>query len=123
MVLAATTASVHSPICIISCTNYSSYSKLLSVTMKVLEACARFRGKNVDLDDIKRAAFSYLIKIMQRDCFHEELLFLSNLPTNYKKVPKRIKNLNFFKDSQGLLRSKRGVGRNVLLSYDRVNPI
>ena len=63
--------------------------------MKVLEVCARFRGKDVGLDDIKRAAFPYLIKLMQIGGFQEELLFLSNLPINYKNVPKQIKNSIF----------------------------
>ena len=101
---------------------YSSYSKLLGVTIKVFKACKRFKSEPVVLSDLKKQAFTYLIKSMQSECFPSEIEFLKNC-SSYKDVPKNVQSLNMFIDKSGILRSKGRMSKNLILSYDAVNPI
>lgn len=108
---------------IIDINKYSSYSKLFSVTLTLFKAVKKFKGEVIDIVDLKKFVFHYLIEFAQNCCFSNEMEFLNNKPTNLKDVPKLVKNLNLFIDSYGILRSKGRISRNLSLSYDAVNPI
>ena len=108
---------------IINVKDYSSYSKLFSVTMKVFIAVNKFLSKDVVLAELKRSVFVYLFKSMQKECFNCEIEYLSNTPLNYNNAPKVVKDLNLFLDKDGLLRSKGRISKNLTLSYDAVNPV
>ena len=102
---------------------FSTYTKLLNVTIKVFSAVNKFQGKPVLLPEVKSHSFYYLMKCMQLECFEEEIRALGRLHHNYDSVPKLVKNLNLFIDSKGILRSKGRISKSLSVSYDSVNPI
>ena len=77
---------------------YSSYSKLLGVTSNVL----KFASKIKDSIDFVHRAKIYLLKIMQRQCFGNEIEFARN-PKD-KRVPDLVRNLNLYLDPNDILR-------------------
>ena len=71
--------------------------------------------------DSMQAAKIYLIKIMQRQRFENEIKFLEN-PAN-KEVPLLVKNANLFIDKYGVVRSDGRIGRTDYFDYEVICPI
>ena len=61
---------------------------------------------------------------MQRDCFPNELVYLS-LPDRDKpkEVPNLVNNLDLFLDDKGLIRSRGCIAKSLRVSYAIQNPI
>ena len=102
---------------------FSSYPKLLACTIKFFEAVKRFQKKPFDRDELKKLSFVFLIKQIQLHCFSNEINYLKQVSTKLEDAPKLVVNLNLFIDKDGVLRSKGRMGKNLLLTYDAVNPI
>lgn len=102
---------------------FSSYTRLLNVTMKIFEAVRRFKKSPVINDEIKSDAFNFLIKKMQSSYFSKEISFLQGPTYNVHQVPPLINQLNLFLDLSGFVRSKGRIEKNFSLNYDAVNPI
>ena len=71
--------------------------------------------------DLNIVAKLHLIKVMQSQCFDEELTYLRS-PDN-KKVPDRVRDMNLYLDSNHILRSSGRMGRIDCLPSDVLNPI
>ena len=104
---------------LIDITSFSSYSALLGFTALIFKAVLRF--KKSDADPVK-AAFHYLMGLMQKDAFPSELDYLKN-PNSTSDVPCLVKQFNLFLDENGIMRSKGRIDKNVELKYEVVNPI
>ena len=102
---------------------FSSYSRLFGATVKLFEAVNKFKKDDLSLGNIKKKSFSYLINIMQLECLEEEIKFLQSDIKSYDLAPKLVKTLNLFLDAEGLVRSQGRINKNVLLSFNAVNPI
>ena len=108
---------------IINIESFSSYARLLAVTMRVFAAVSLFQSKASSLSDVREKGFIHLIRVMQKQCFPEELEYLAKIHTSYEGVPKLVKNFNLFVDKNGIMRSKGRISKNTVLSYDAINPI
>ena len=107
---------------------YSKLNKLIGVTSKMIEGLCKFKllkDNHMNLlwgnSDPHKSAKIYLFKIMQSQCFSEELDYLRN-PQN-KQVPILVSNLNLFIDEFGVLRSNGRSGKCSTFEYDLINPI
>ena len=107
---------------------YSKFNKLVGVTAKMLEGLGKFKllrdSTMLNLwndTDPHQCAKIYLLRIMQSQCFTEELAYLQN-PDN-KQVPNLVSNLNLFIDDHGVLRSNGRSGKCSQYEYDLINPI
>ena len=108
---------------IVNFNKYSSYNKLLNVTMKVFLAIYKFQNKECDMNVIKKRSFVTLFRTMQKECFEKEIDFLSRKPIKYDLAPQLVKNLDLFMDTDGLIRSRGRVSKSCELTYDAINPI
>ena len=107
---------------------YSKFNKLLGVTAKMLEGLGKFKilRDNTMLSlwnskDPHQCAKIYLVRIMQSQCFPDELAYLQN--PNNKQIPNLVSNLNLFVDDHGVLRSNGRSGKCDQYEYDLINPI
>ena len=107
---------------------YSKFNKLVGVTAKMLDSLSKLRilkDKHMqDLwgnDDPHQCAKIYLFRMMQSQCFPEELAYLKD-PAN-KQAPNLVTNLNLFIDEHGVLRSDGRSGKCNQFEYDLINPI
>ena len=57
---------------------------------------------------------------MQNKCCNKEINVLQNRSSEF---PKLVKNLNLFRDSKGILRSRGCVGKCLELNYNSLNPL
>ena len=100
--------------------NYS-YNKLLNVTISSMKAKAIFLIHSMDPVVLKRQAFQYLISQLQQKYYPEEHEFLKATPMSYSNVPSLVKELNFFLDKDGLIRSKERHTKCLSMDYDAIN--
>ena len=100
---------------------FSSFSKALRVTTLVFKAIFKMRKLE---EDLGRVAKLHLLQHMQRDCFPNELVYLS-LPDcdKPKDVPNLVNNLDLFLDDKGLIRSRGRIAKSLRVSYDIQNPV
>ena len=100
---------------------FSSFSKALRVTTLVFKAIFKMRKLE---EDPGRVAKLHLLQHMQRDCFPNELVYLS-LPDcdKPKDVPNLVNNLDLFLDDKGLIRSRGRIAKSLRVSYDIQNPV
>ena len=93
---------------------FSSFSKALRVTTLVFKAIFKMRKLE---EDPGRVAKLHLLQHMQRDCFPNELAYLS-LPDcdKPKDVPNLVNNLDLFLDDKGLIRSRGRIAKSLRVS-------
>ena len=98
---------------------FSDFSKLVKsvgFVFKFINKC-----KKVNNDENYQAKV-YLLQIMQKQSFPEELEFLKNSKL-FKTVPDLVNNLNLFLDSNNLIRTKGRISKSHKLDFDLANPI
>ena len=105
---------------LIDISKFSSFSKLLGVSVKVFTAVSRF--KKCSEDGTVNLARNYLIAKMQEESFPLELAYLHD-PSTAVEIPNLVKTLNLFLDQHNLIRSKGRIDKNVDLKYEVVNPV
>ena len=100
---------------------FSSFSKALRVTTLVFKAIFKMRKLEEDPGSVAKL---HLLQHMQRDCFHNELAYLS-LPDcdKPKDIPNLVNNLDLFLDDKGLIRSRGCIAKSLRVSYDIQNPV
>ena len=100
---------------------FSSFSKALRVTTLVFKAIFKMRKLEEDPGSVAKL---HLLQHMQRDCFPNELVYLS-LPDcdKPKDVPNLVNNLDLFLDDKGLIRSRGRIAKSLRVSYDIQNPV
>ena len=100
---------------------FSSFSKALRVTTLVFKAIFKMRKLTEDPGSVARL---HLLQHMQRDCFPNELVYLS-LPDcdKPKDVPNLVNNLDLFLDDKGLIRSRGRIAKSLRVSYDIQIPV
>ena len=100
---------------------FSSFSKALRVTTLVFKAIFKMRKLEEDPGSVAKL---HLLQHMQRDCFPNELAYLS-LPDcdKPKDVPNLVNNLDLFLDDKGLIRSRGRIAKSLRVSYDIQNPV
>ena len=103
--------------------NYSSYNKLLNITISIMKAIANFCKTSADPVVQKRQAFQYLISQLQQKYYPEEYAFLKATPMSYSNVPSLVKELNMFLDKDGLIRSRGRHSKCLSMDYDAINPV
>ena len=113
------------PECPLNISNFSSFSKLLGVMIKIKEAVLRFKKLPIDSFAIKNDSLIYLVKISQQAHFSEEInyLLLDNVARARCTTPKLVLDLALFLDADGILRSSGRIENNPFLSFDAKNPI
>ena len=107
---------------------YSSLTKLFAVTSRMIEFCHKLgiykedsMKKSWGSKEFNHCAKLHLVSVMQNQCFSEEIDFLKS-PENMK-VPSRVRDMNLFLDSYGILRSYGRMGKVECFSDDIKNPI
>ena len=98
---------------------YSSYSRLVGVTIKVFTAIFKF--KKFSADPVE-AANNYLISLMQEEAFPLELGYLKD-PESAVDTPNLASQFNLFLEKHEVIRSKDRIDKNIDLKYHVVNPI
>ena len=102
---------------------FSSYHKLLAVTMNIFKAKSLFLKQPIDSHTIKKQAFLYIFKTMQSQCFEDELTFLLSNNLDIDSAPSNVQNLNMFLDKEGLIRSRGRIAEAKNLTFDAIHPI
>ena len=75
-------------------------------------------------EDPGSVAKLHLLQHMQRDCFPNELVYLSLSDCDKPKdVPNLVINLDLFLDDKGLIRSRRRIAKSLRVSYDIQNHV
>ena len=107
---------------------YSSLTKLIAVVGRVIECSVKlgaYKEENMrgswGSTDPKFIAKLHLISVMQSQCFDKELAYLRS--PDSAGVPDRIRDMNLFLDSKGILRSSGRMGKIDCLLSDVINPI
>ena len=100
---------------------FSSFSKALRVTTLVFKAIFRMRKST---EDPGSAARLHLSQHLQKDCFPNELVYLS-LPDcdKPKEVPNLANNLDLFFDDKGLIRFRGCISKSLRVSCDVQIPV
>ena len=100
---------------------FSSFSKALRVTTLVFKAIFKMRKLKEDPGSVARL---HLLQHLQRDCFPNELVYLS-LPDcdKPKDVPNLVNNLDLFFDDKGLIRSRGRIAKSLRVLYDIQNSV
>ena len=97
---------------------FSTFSRLLRVTTMVFRFIAIKLGLDWDHDS---KAVIYLMKTLQAQDFLTETEYLKE-PLG-RSEPKRVRALDLFFDSDGLIRSRGRICRSSYLAYEAKNPI
>ena len=102
--------------------SFSSYSKLIGVVTKLMEAKNKFLKKAFTLEQCKQQAFNYLVLSQQEKYYPDVINFLKS-ESNDLEPPLIVSQLNLFRDDQNLIRSRGRVEKSNFLSYDSINPV
>lgn len=99
---------------------FSNLNKTFRITSLILKFVFLKCKKSVSRERLMNLSKLYWLKTEQARHFDEELTFLSS-PSD-KQVPKIVNDLNLFRDSKGLIRSKGRID-NSPHDYDVCNPV
>ena len=98
-----------------------SFSKTLRITTLAFKAIFKMRKSREDPGSTVRL---HLLQHIQRDCFPNELVYLSSPDCDkLKDVPNLVNNLDLFLDNKGLIRSVGCIAKSLRVSYDIQNSV
>ncbi|XP_064111443.1 uncharacterized protein LOC135218931 [Macrobrachium nipponense] len=104
---------------LVNISNFSSFSRLISIVSKVFTVVYKFR--KIQADPVE-AASNYLLRLMQEEAFPLELSYLKSR-NSLVEVPPLVRQFNLFLDDNGIMRTKGRIDKNITLKFDIVNPI
>ena len=100
---------------------FSSLDKMLGVTARLFFVAGLARHVKLTRLQCLSRAKEYWLKVEQRAEYQKELEFLSK--PEHRSVPPLVRDLNLFKDDQGVIRSKGRLRRCAHLPYDVIHPV
>ena len=98
---------------------YSSINKIYRILGNVLRFCNNARKINADY---KQQAKLLALKLMQKECFSNEINFLKNRPKD-KVIPTLVNNLNLFIDKNDLIRTDGRISKCTYFDENVCKPI
>ena len=97
---------------------FSCLSQLINSTSLVFKFIYLLKKRKIDH---RSHAQTYLLKLMQAQCFPAEIKFLKDSKMN--KPTDLVNNLNLFLDSDGLIRCGGRLGQSHLYDFEVIHPI